>query len=101
MATITIPTEKIITAAQREAEAINGAWDALRAERDRRLAEHDWRLTRHYEESMRDGVVPTLTPEMFDALFAYRVALRDLPANTVDPMNPVWPEPPEFLAAEE
>lgn len=24
----------------------------------------------------------------------YRQALRDLPANTTDPENPVWPEPP-------
>jgi len=25
---------------------------------------------------------------------AYRQALRDLPANTADPRNPVWPIPP-------
>lgn len=24
----------------------------------------------------------------------YRQALRDLPSNTVDPLNPVWPTPP-------
>jgi hypothetical protein len=33
----------------------------------------------------------TLTDEMR----AYRQALRDLPANTVDPANPVWPTKPE------
>ena len=32
----------------------------------------------------------TLTDEMQ----AYRQALRDLPANTVDPANPVWPTKP-------
>ena len=32
----------------------------------------------------------TLTDEMRD----YRQALRDLPANTVDPANPVWPVKP-------
>jgi len=32
----------------------------------------------------------TLTDEMRD----YRQALRDLPANTVDPANPVWPTKP-------
>ena len=32
----------------------------------------------------------TLTDEMT----AYRQALRDLPANTVDPANPVWPTKP-------
>ena len=26
---------------------------------------------------------------------AYRQALRDLPANTTDPANPVWPTKPE------
>ena len=25
----------------------------------------------------------------------YRQALRDLPANTVDPANPIWPVKPE------
>jgi len=28
-------------------------------------------------------------------MMAYRQALRDLPANTVDPANPVWPTKPE------
>jgi hypothetical protein len=32
----------------------------------------------------------TLTDEMT----AYRQALRDLPANTMDPANPVWPVKP-------
>ena len=53
----------------------------LRAERNRLLAETDW------------WVLPdrTATPEQL----AYRQALRDLPANTVDPANPVWPTKPE------
>lgn len=52
----------------------------LRAERNRLLAETDW------------WVLPdrTATPEQL----AYRQALRDLPANTVDPANPVWPTKP-------
>ena len=33
----------------------------------------------------------TMTAEMQ----AYRQALRDLPANTEDPANPVWPTKPE------
>jgi len=33
----------------------------------------------------------TLTDEMR----AYRQALRDLPANTEDPANPIWPIKPE------
>lgn len=56
-------------------------WQQLRVERDRRLTETDW------------WVLPdrTATTEQL----AYRQALRDLPANTTDPANPVWPEKPE------
>lgn len=31
---------------------------------------------------------------MSDAMRTYRQALRDLPANTTDPANPVWPTKP-------
>jgi len=34
------------------------------------------------------------SPAMSDAESAYRQALRDLPANTADPANPVWPTKP-------
>ena len=52
----------------------------LRAERNRLLAETDYL-------ALADA---TLTDEMR----AYRQALRDLPANTADPANPVWPVKP-------
>lgn len=52
----------------------------LRAERNRLLAETDYL-------ALADV---TLTDEMR----AYRQALRDLPANTADPANPVWPTKP-------
>lgn len=55
-------------------------WAALRAERDRLLAETDW------------WAVADRT--MSDEQIAYRQALRDLPANTTDPANPVWPTKP-------
>jgi hypothetical protein len=32
---------------------------------------------------------------------AYRQALRDLPANTEDPTNPVWPEQPQVKIVQE
>jgi hypothetical protein len=54
---------------------------ALREERDKRIAETDW-----WASSDR-----TMTAEQT----AYRQALRDLPANTTDPANPVWPVKPE------
>jgi len=49
--------------------------------RNARLAETDWWAT-----SDR-----TMTAEQA----AYRQALRDLPANTTDPANPVWPVKPQ------
>jgi predicted ATPase len=52
----------------------------LRETRDKLLAETDWWAT-----SDR-----TMTAEET----AYRQALRDLPANTPDPANPVWPTKP-------
>jgi len=52
----------------------------LRSRRNRLLFETD-------RFALADG---TLTDEMR----AYRQALRDLPANTADPANPVWPTKP-------
>ena len=52
----------------------------LRIERNRLLAETDYL-------ALADS---TLT----DEVRAYRQALRDLPANTTDPANPVWPVKP-------
>ena len=52
----------------------------LRQRRNQLLAETDYL-------ALSDS---TLTDEMR----SYRQALRDLPANTVDPANPVWPTKP-------
>ena len=38
---------------------------------------------------------PHATEEVKQAWLDYRQALRDLPANTTDPENPVWPVAPE------
>lgn len=56
-------------------------WAALRAERNRLLSETDW------------WALPD-SPAMSDEQAAYRQALRDLPGNTSDPANPVWPTKP-------
>jgi len=56
------------------------AWAGLRSERDRLIAETDWWA----------GSDLTMT----DAQTTYRQALRDLPDNTTDPANPVWPTQP-------
>jgi len=71
---------------QEEVEAAAAEWEAeqpmieLRQQRDKLMAETDW-----WASSDR-----TMTAEQI----AYRQALRDLPANTADPANPVWPTKP-------
>ena len=55
-------------------------WKELRQQRNRLIAETDYL-------ALSDA---TLTDEMS----TYRQALRDLPANTTDPANPVWPTKP-------
>ena len=65
-------------------------WKELREERNRRLRE-------------TDGMLSVDTPFTGDsrvALEAYRQALRDIPANTEDPSNPVWPTPPTVETTE-
>ena len=57
---------------------------SLRQKRDIILRKSDWVV------SVSDL---TLSPEEFEAWKVYRQALRDLPANTIDPENPPWPEP--------
>ena len=52
----------------------------LRETRTKLLAESDW---------MANSDVT-----MSDAWRTYRQALRDLPANTTDPANPIWPTEP-------
>ncbi len=58
----------------------------LRRERDDLLAKTDYVATIDY---------PHPTPEKKQEWLDYRQALRDLPSNTEDPANPVWPVPPE------
>lgn len=61
-------------------------WDNLRSERNARLGESD------------AYVLPdrwaAYTTEQQSAWAVYRQALRDLPQNTTDPFNPVWPIKP-------
>lgn len=71
------------------AGAVDRAWAELRAERDRLLAETDWVMSRAVDAS-NDGLGIQLPQVWVD----YRQALRDLPANTTDPANPVWPTKP-------
>ena len=56
----------------------------LRSERDLKLAETDWVVTKSSETGVAES----------DAWKTYRQALRDLPSNTSDPFNPPWPTKP-------
>ena len=56
----------------------------LRRQRNQLLTETDWVITMHKE----------LGTNIPAAWKTYRQALRDLPANTEDPANPVWPTKP-------
>lgn len=64
-----------------EATRVDRQWVSLRKQRDLRLAESDW-------TQVADAPVDQA------AWSTYRQALRDLPSNTVDPFNPVWPTKP-------
>jgi hypothetical protein len=63
------------------AERLESAALDLRQRRDALLYATDW-------TQVPDAPVDRA------AWAAYRQALRDLPGNTVDPLNPVWPEEP-------
>lgn len=72
--------EAVIAAATVE-QISEDRWSYLREKRNQLLAKTDWWANSDV----------TMTDEQR----AYRQALRDLPANTVDPENPVWPTKPE------
>jgi hypothetical protein len=59
---------------------VEGQWKELRQQRNRLIADTDYL-------ALSDS---TLSAEMA----TYRQTLRDLPANTTDPANPVWPTKP-------
>jgi len=57
-------------------------WESLRSYRDLRLTSSDW-------TQVADALVDKA------AWATYRQQLRDLPSNTTDLENPVWPTPPQ------
>ena len=71
--------QSLVDAARLELNVEN-AWKSLRTKRNQLLAETDYL-------ALSDRA---MTAEMT----AYRQALRDLPANTTDPANPVFPTKP-------
>ena len=75
-----VELDESVIAAVYDAVANEEGFIRLRYKRDNKLSESDW---------MANSDVT-----MSDAWRTYRQALRDLPANTSDPANPVWPTKP-------
>jgi hypothetical protein len=63
------------------------AWQDMRIERNRRLRETDW--------TQLEDAKKALSPEVASIWLIYRQYLRNLPANTMDPYNPIWPTMPQ------
>ena len=81
--------QSLIDAAAIEVAA-EQALKALRTRRNQLLAETDWVTLKAIDDS-NDGLGIQLPQVWMD----YRQALRDLPANTSDPANPIWPIKPQ------
>lgn len=65
----------------RDSIPMDYVWERLRYRRDQLLTQSDFRM------------IPD-APWDTAPWAAYRKALRDLPANTTDPREAVWPQPP-------
>jgi len=72
------------TSADVRARATEAGIRSLRMQRDSTLASSDW-------TQMPDS---PLSEQERQQWASYRQHLRDLPANTPDPLNVTWPEPP-------
>jgi Phage tail assembly chaperone protein len=66
---------------------------SVRADRDARLAETDWLLLRHQDETVV-GKATTLTADEATTLVDYRQALRDVPTQAGFPHEIDWPQEP-------
>jgi hypothetical protein len=79
---INCATNEVTVIQPTEEQAAADAWDNLRATRNAMLSGSDW-------TQVDDAPVDKA------AWAAYRQELRDLPAKTTDPFNPVWPQKPQ------
>jgi len=69
---------------------------AIQAEITRLQAEQPWNELRQQRNNLiaETDYLALSDATMTDDMKTYRLALRDLPANTTDPANPVWPTKP-------
>lgn len=88
-----------------EYNSLEARADRIRSERNRRLDETTWLVERHKEQTT--GAIKTsITEKDYNALLAYRQALRDLPQQQgfpwhgdVNALDVPWPLMPTFLQA--
>ena len=71
---------KLVDSKEKETEIL---FEQLRINRDSLLSKSDYK------------VLPDSTTTKLEEWKTYRQALRDLPANTSDPLSITWPTPPE------
>lgn len=69
----------------------------LRITRNKLLYDTDGPVNRHRDEKERGGAT-TLSDAEIAKLQSARQVLRDLPANTVDPAKPEWPDLSKWVA---
>ena len=88
--TVPLTAEEIAEREAYERDVLPGLQlEQLRQRRNQLLTETDWVTLKAIDDS-NDGLGIQLPQVWMD----YRQALRDLPANTMDPANPVWPVKP-------
>ena len=66
------------------------AWKDLRNERDKLLKSTDFMMTEDYYNDK-------MTLQEQEDVKTYRENLRNLPENTSDPYNPIWPTKPQII----
>ena len=72
------------------------ASEVMRSLRNMKIAEVEGLKFRHADQ-LAMMKQPTLTEAQHQALLTYIQALRDVPQNSPDPTNPVWPVKPQGL----
>lgn len=80
-----------------DAEKLATKWVNLRAERDERIKDSDWLVSRHRDQ-VDAGITPTLDNATYQGWLVYRQELRDLPDAITDPYNVNWPSKPSELS---
>lgn len=87
------------TTTEKQAESLERAKEAVRKERDEKLAKCTWMRDRHRDEVELEATL-SLTEAQYTDLMAYIQDLRDVPQQANFP-EVTWPEKPSFLGDSE